>query len=97
MENKGDVALEVLMCVKECLQSGQDVEDVGGDGNTGSNPPHQLPLRKHHFFTYCNYNKDILDVMYETFKDKCYMFAFQEEEGLTKETPHLQGVIQCLV
>lgn len=91
MENNCEYEDVCSANVKECFI---DVEEAGGNGNTQPNPPRQLPLRKHHFFTYNNYDSGIIDVMYQTFKDKCYMFAFQEEQGL-EETPHLQGVISC--
>lgn len=57
-------------------------------------PKKQVSPRIHHFFTYNNYDSSIVPILETTFKQFCYMYAFQEEKG-ENGTPHLQGIISC--
>lgn len=52
----------------------------------------QISARKHHFFTYNNYDSSIVPTMITLFNDICEKYAFQEETG-ESGTKHLQGVL----
>lgn len=70
----------------------------GETGNTqitvSPSPPKQNSGRIHHFFTFNNYHSSDISFMETQFKEYCYMYAFQEEMGLSG-TRHLQGVCSC--
>lgn len=67
-------------------------------GNTESNAvtkkcSKQVPQRVHWIFTWNNYVSEDIETLESHLKEYCYMYAFQEEIGHDKHTPHIQGVI----
>lgn len=73
--------------------------DSSGGGNTLTSPalplkPKQTPLRKNHFFTYNNYNDEIVPTLIEQLKKFAYKGKVQSEIG-ENGTKHLQGMIWC--
>lgn len=73
------------------------IGEVGGlEGNTqeASKPLKQVSGRKHHFFTFNNYDSCDIEILRKVLDEHCFMYVFQEEVG-DSGTPHLQGVCSC--
>jgi len=53
----------------------------------------QVPQRKNHFFTWNNYTEEQIVGLLAYFDKHATKYAFQEEIGPQKGTPHLQGMV----
>lgn len=53
----------------------------------------QCPQRKNHFFTWNNYTEEQIVGLLAYFNAHATKYAFQEEIGAEKGTPHLQGMV----
>ncbi|AYP28795.1 MAG: Rep domain protein [Virus sp.] len=53
----------------------------------------QVPQRKNHFFTWNNYTEEQIVGLLAYFNAHATKYAFQEEIGPEKGTPHLQGMV----
>lgn len=55
----------------------------------------QVSKSKNHCFTWNNYKSEDVKILVQKFQDLNIKYIFQEEIGDEKETPHLQGFIEC--
>lgn len=63
-------------------------------GNTKTPVKSKQPLQRMHWcFTWNNYKPNDIETLETLFKHLCHKYAFQEEIGEDKQTPHLQGVM----
>lgn len=69
-------------------------QDIAGNTEQQCNANKQDNQYVYWSFTWNNYHKEMIEIIFNVLKSECDWYIIQEEEGEEKNTPHLQGTLK---